>query len=141
MMVPKCDRCQAIDVQVVQVLGRDLCGRCRDAFDAWVNAGHLRATNGITMAAIQHAVCDYFGVTAADLMSARRHRAVSFPRMVAMYLCRNRAGASFPEIGRAFGKDHTTVMAAVRKVRTLVEAADARAIAAMTAIYARIECG
>jgi chromosomal replication initiator protein len=76
-----------------------------------------------TVEDIQRAVCEYYSIRLADLKGKRRHRAVSFPRMLAMYLCRQRLGVSFPEIGQRFGgKDHTTVMSAVRKIDGLVEA-------------------
>jgi chromosomal replication initiator protein len=75
-----------------------------------------------TVEDIQRAVCDYYNMRLADLKSHRRHRAVSFPRMVAMYLCRQRLGTSFPELGDRFGgKDHTTVMSAVRKISSLLD--------------------
>ncbi|MFW6050627.1 MAG: chromosomal replication initiator protein DnaA [Myxococcota bacterium] len=78
-----------------------------------------------TVEDVQRAVCEYFNIRIADLKGKRRHRAVSFPRMVAMYLCRQRLGVSFPEIGQRFGgKDHTTVMSAVRKIDGLVESDD-----------------
>jgi len=71
---------------------------------------------------IQRAVCEYFNIRLADLKSHRRHRAVAYPRMVAMYLCRQRLGTSYPELGDRFGgKDHTTVISAVRKIGGLVE--------------------
>jgi chromosomal replication initiator protein len=74
---------------------------------------------------VQRAVCEYFNMRMADLKSHRRHRAVSFPRMVAMYLCRQRLGTSYPELGERFGgKDHTTVISAVRKIGTLLEQDD-----------------
>lgn len=71
---------------------------------------------------IQRAACDYFGLKLADIKSHRRHRAVAMPRMIAMYLCRQRLGTSYPELGDRFGgKDHTTVMSAVRKITSIVE--------------------
>jgi chromosomal replication initiator protein len=81
--------------------------------------------NATTVEDIQRAVCEYFNIRIADLKGKRRHRAVSLPRMVAMYLCRQRLGVSFPEIGQRFGgKDHTTVMSAVRKINGLVDSDD-----------------
>jgi chromosomal replication initiator protein len=66
---------------------------------------------------IQRAVCHHFQLRSTDLLSKDRHRSVAFARHVAMYLCKQRLRASFPEIGRAFGgRDHTTVMSAVRKI-------------------------
>jgi chromosomal replication initiator protein len=83
------------------------------------------ADNATTVEDIQRAVCEYFNIRIADLKGKRRHRAVSLPRMVAMYLCRQRLGVSFPEIGQRFGgKDHTTVMSAVRKINGLVDSDD-----------------
>jgi chromosomal replication initiator protein len=69
---------------------------------------------------IQRVVCHHFKLRSGDLLSKDRHKSVAFARHVAMYLCKQRLKASFPEIGRAFGnRDHTTVMAAVRKVDAL----------------------
>ena len=76
----------------------------------------------MTVEDIQRAVCGYFNIKLADLKGHRKHRAVAYPRMIAMYLCRQRLHKSFPEIGDGFGgKDHTTAMNAVRKIKGLVE--------------------
>ncbi|MEE2786665.1 MAG: chromosomal replication initiator protein DnaA [Myxococcota bacterium] len=62
-------------------------------------------------------VAQHFGVDKAEICGKKRHRAIARPRSIAMYLCRKHVQASFPEIGRNFGgKDHTTVMAACRKI-------------------------
>lgn len=75
-----------------------------------------------TVEDVQRAACDYFNIRLAELKSHRRHRAVSFPRMVAMYVCRQRLKLSYPELGDRFGgKDHTTVMSAVKKIGGLVD--------------------
>ena len=68
---------------------------------------------------IQRAVCHHFHLKSSDLLGQDRHKSKAFARHVAMYLCKQRLSVSFPELGRAFGKDHTTVMSAVRKVETL----------------------
>lgn len=69
---------------------------------------------------IQRAVCSHFRLSSSELLSKDRHKSVAFARHVAMYLCRQRLGCSFPELGRAFGnRDHTTVMSAVRRVEAL----------------------
>ncbi len=59
----------------------------------------------------------HFDVKVQDLKSAKRARAISLPRQVAMYLCRKLTSASYPEIGRALGgRDHTTAINAFRKI-------------------------
>jgi chromosomal replication initiator protein len=69
---------------------------------------------------IQRAVCSHFRLSNSELLSKDRHKSVAFARHVAMYLCRQRLGCSFPELGRAFGnRDHTTVMSAVKRVEQL----------------------
>ncbi len=66
---------------------------------------------------IQDVVGKYFNINSADLISAKRSNDVTFPRQIAMYLCRNVAQMSLPQIGNDFGKrDHTTVMHACNKI-------------------------
>ncbi len=76
----------------------------------------------LTMEEIQKRVAEHFKIRVSDMSSARRSRAVARPRQVAMYLSKQLTSRSLPEIGRAFGgRDHTTVMHAVRKVEELVK--------------------
>ncbi len=81
----------------------------------------LRANDRrVTIDAIQKTAADHFNIRLADMHSARRARAVARPRQVAMYLAKQLTARSLPEIGRKFGgRDHTTVMHAVRKVEEL----------------------
>jgi chromosomal replication initiator protein len=81
----------------------------------------LRANDRrVTIEEIQKRVSAHFNVRIADMHSARRARAVARPRQVAMYLSKQLTSRSLPEIGRKFGgRDHTTVMHAVRKVEEL----------------------
>ena len=66
---------------------------------------------------IQDVVGKYFSVSPADLRGSKRSNDITFPRQIAMYLCRNVAQMSLPQIGIDFGKrDHTTVMHAVNKI-------------------------
>ena len=74
----------------------------------------------ITIEQIQRKVSDFFGLKLSDLKAKNRTRAIAFPRQVAMYLARQLTNSSLLEIGRAFGgKDHTTVLHAVEKIRLL----------------------
>jgi chromosomal replication initiator protein len=59
----------------------------------------------------------HYGVSRADILSQRRHRSVVWPRQIGMYLAKQLTSRSLPEIGRRFGgRDHTTVLHAIRKV-------------------------
>ena len=58
-------------------------------------------------------VCDHFSLRPDDLHSKRRSKNVAMPRQLAMYLCRRLLGASFPQVGQAFHRDHSTVIHAV----------------------------
>ena len=76
----------------------------------------------ITIEQIQRKVCELFGSSTSDLKAKTRTKTIAFPRQVAMYLARQLTHASLAEIGRAFGgKDHTTVLHAVDKIRTLLQ--------------------
>jgi chromosomal replication initiator protein len=78
------------------------------------------ASTGLTIEAVQREVAAYFDVKLHDLKGPKRHRAVAHPRMVAMYLARKLTKTSYPEIGSRFGgKDHSTVISAVRKIERL----------------------
>ncbi len=71
-------------------------------------------------------VADHYNLRIADLLGPRRARAVARPRQVAMYLAKQLTTKSLPEIGRGFGgRDHTTVIHAVRRVEELL-ASDAQ---------------
>jgi chromosomal replication initiator protein len=72
----------------------------------------------VNIEAIQQVVADEFRLRIADLKARNNSRKVVYPRQVAMFLARELAGASLPEIGRAFGgKHHTTVLHSVGKIK------------------------
>lgn len=75
----------------------------------------------ITIDEIQRKVTEHFSLKMNDMYSARRSRNVARPRQIAMYLAKQLTQRSLPEIGRKFGgRDHTTVMHAVRKIEELI---------------------
>jgi chromosomal replication initiator protein len=77
----------------------------------------------LTIEDIQKHVAAHFNIKISDMHSARRSRVVARPRQVAMYLAKKMTSKSLPEIGRRFGgKDHTTVMHAVKRVEELMAA-------------------
>ena len=81
----------------------------------------LRASERkVTIDEIIRKVADHYNLRMSDLLSARRARQVARPRQVAMYLSKTLTSKSLPEIGRRFGgRDHTTVIHAVRKIEEL----------------------
>jgi chromosomal replication initiator protein len=83
----------------------------------------LQASTGqITVELIQRTVAEYYKMKVSDMYSKRRPTSIAAPRQVAMYLAKELTQKSLPEIGELFGgRDHTTVLHAVRKI------ADARA--------------
>jgi len=71
---------------------------------------------------ILRVVTKHFGVNRSDLLSSRRNRSIVRPRQIGMYLAKSLTARSLPEIGRRFGgRDHTTVLHAIRKVDELIE--------------------
>ncbi|MDA8372601.1 MAG: chromosomal replication initiator protein DnaA [Nocardiopsaceae bacterium] len=75
----------------------------------------------ITASAIMAQTASYFGLSTEDLCGTSRSRVLVTARQIAMYLCRELTDLSLPKIGQQFGgRDHTTVMHADRKIRSLM---------------------
>jgi len=89
--------------------------------------GEKRDAGPPSIERIQEVVARFSNLRVADLKGNRRSRVQTVPRQVAMYLCRKLTKHSFPEIGERFGRDHSTVMHAVRKIdEDIVKDADLR---------------
>ena len=74
----------------------------------------------ITVENIQKTVAEYYKIKVADLFSSKRTRQIVRPRQIAMWLAKNLTSQSYPSIGEAFGgRDHTTVLHAVRTIESL----------------------
>ncbi|WP_397402468.1 chromosomal replication initiator protein DnaA [Phenylobacterium sp.] len=74
----------------------------------------------VTVDTIQKVVAEHYALKQADLLSERRARAIARPRQVAMWLAKQITTRSLPDIGRRFGgRDHTTVLHAVRRIESL----------------------
>jgi chromosomal replication initiator protein len=86
--------------------------------------GHLVAAGEprrVRIEDIQRVVAKHYNVSRQELVSNRRTRVIVKPRQIAMYLSKTLTPRSFPEIGRRFGgRDHTTVLHAVRKIEDLI---------------------
>jgi len=75
----------------------------------------------ITVEDIQKQIADYYNIRIQDMRSKKRTRNITLPRQVAMYACKQQTSMSLPEIGESFGgRDHTTVLHAVRKIKRLI---------------------
>lgn len=82
----------------------------------------VRETNKIiSVEMVQKTVADYYKLSINDLRAKKRNQNIVVPRQIAMYLSRQLANLSLPEIGNAFGgKDHTTVLHSCRKIESLI---------------------
>ena len=82
-----------------------------------INEFILQRDKVISSEFIQETVAKYFSIDKKDLIGEKRSNEIAFPRQIAMYLCREVANMSFPQIGSDFGKrDHSTVMHAYKKI-------------------------
>jgi chromosomal replication initiator protein len=101
----------------IQLVRRDLTLEAtQDLLQDLLRANERR----VTIDEIQRRVAEHFNIKMAEMTSSRRARVVARPRQVAMYLAKQLTQRSLPEIGRKFGgRDHTTVMHAVRKIEEL----------------------
>ncbi|MDR3046134.1 MAG: chromosomal replication initiator protein DnaA [Bacteroidales bacterium] len=76
----------------------------------------------ITIEIIQKRVCEFYSVKLSDLNSSKRPKELATARQIAMYLCKELTTKSLPDIGRSFGgRDHTTVLHSVRKVKENIQ--------------------
>jgi chromosomal replication initiator protein len=111
-------RHRAITVDVAAEALHDKLRNSRD--DARLRSdGGGRSAAGLTVQVIQDAVAKEWGVTADGLKSKTRTKALTTPRQVAMYLCRELLNVQLVEIGNAFGgRDHSTVIHSLDRVAT-----------------------
>jgi hypothetical protein len=112
--------------------------------EPWFSIDTVTAIKTLKIREIQIAACDRYGLTLQELIAERRFHPLVRTRQVAMYLCSALTGKSLPVIGRSFGgKNHTTVLHAIRKVKTLIDpgdrAFDASIAEAVKALRAELE--
>lgn len=75
----------------------------------------------VTPTLIINEVAKFYGIEPDTIRSVSRKKETLIPRQVAMYIIREKTGLSLPEIGREFGKDHTTIMNAVNKIEAMMK--------------------
>ncbi len=89
----------------------------REVVEKAINDVTLKKENIISADYIQEIVSNYFKIDKRDLISSKKSNDITYPRQIAMYLCRTVGQMSFPRIGNDFGgRDHTTVMHAFKKI-------------------------
>jgi chromosomal replication initiator protein len=87
----------------------------------------------IRISDVEKAVCEVFGVSATDLRSASRRKALAVPRAIAMFLSRKMTKCAYREIGAWFGgRDHSTVVAAEKRVAAIVVSGEAPGLPTLT---------
>jgi chromosomal replication initiator protein len=70
---------------------------------------------------VQQVVAAYFGLSMSEMLGPNRTLRIVRPRQIAMFLAKTEGLHSFPEIGKVFGRDHTTILHAVRTIQELME--------------------
>ncbi len=81
---------------------------------------------GVTITKIQGAVCRHFGISRVDLVSQRRAQSITRPRQIGIYLAKKLTPYGYPTIGARFGgRDHSTAIAAVRRIEKLIKTNEA----------------
>ena len=70
----------------------------------------------VSIAMVQKFIANYYRLKLADLKGRNSSRSVAVPRQIAMFLCRTLTGCSLPQIGKSFGRDHSTVMHSIKKI-------------------------
>ena len=100
-----------------ELVGREITlENCREVLRDLLRPNERR----VSIEEIQKRVAAHFSIRISDMHSARRSRAIARPRQIAMYLSKQLTTRSLPVIGRKFGgRDHTTVIHAVRKIEEL----------------------
>ena len=76
----------------------------------------LHRDERVTIDMVQKFVASYHRLSLADLRGRNSTKAIAGPRQIAMFLCRNLTDASLPQIGKSFGRDHSTVVHSIRKI-------------------------
>lgn len=98
----------------------------------------LRMPPTIPPRLIIKASCSHLGININYLMSKRRGGKTAYARQIMFYLCKDLTTRSFPDIGRIFERDHTTVLYGVRKIQSLIDKQDQKTIDNINAIKAEL---
>lgn len=92
----------------------------------------------LTCADIQKAVCAHCDVRMEDLLGSGRTRDIAIPRQIAMFLCRKLTPSSLPDVGRAFNRQHSTVLYSCSTVQDLFKGNDPQTVATLKSIAAAL---
>lgn len=75
----------------------------------------------LTPEKILKTIANTFGIKTEDILGKAQNKECALPRQIAMFLCREKLGLPYPQIGRLFSRDHSTVMSSVKRVKTGLE--------------------
>lgn len=92
----------------------------------------------LTCADIQRAVCDYFGVSMDELTGKSREKKIATPRQIGVFLCRKLTSSSTTDIGRAFNRNHATVLYSSSTVQDLYKKGDSETCTALKALVEKL---
>jgi hypothetical protein len=112
-------------------------GQCMNDYGNYLGFSHSRFNGDLStkIRDIQRATCRELGVTLTELISPRRTAGITTCRQISMYICKKLTLRSLPEIGRHFGgRDHTTILHAVRKITKLLDERDEKTTSAVNKI-------
>ena len=112
----------------------DLPNISRAISDMFKSEGNALPTPGLIITQ----VCKFYNIDDSVIRSAKKSKGVADARQVAMYMIRQLTNLSFPDIGKEFARDHTTVMHAVKKVEASLKTGDANLQNAIRDITANI---
>jgi len=107
--------------------------------NAWFVIIDDKPAESISLADVREAVCKHFKIDHVELLKRRRLKAIVYRRSIAIYLARELTTKSWPQIGRMFGGlDHTSAIAAGRRVEAAIDAGDEATVADVSAIRMKL---
>jgi hypothetical protein len=110
--------------------------------NAWFVIIEDKPAESISLADVREAVCKHFKIDHVELLKRRQLKAIVYRRSIAIYLARELTTKSWPQIGHMFGGlDHTSAIAAGRRVEAAIDAGDEATVADVSAIRAKLGRG
>lgn len=126
-------------IEEAKAIAKEVAERCRTIDEQKLQSFTQSGAYAFKMKEVKEAACEHFNITMNDLVSDRRYHPLVFWRQITMAICKELSCRSLPEIGRQFGgRDHTTVLWAIRKIDRLLAENNQEAIQHIKAIKVRL---